>query len=75
MLIVAILLLIREVMGVTLGAETALAEVTVVFLSPFRKTSRLPHFIDGRLTDDSKIVRLTSRPTFTPKKIPGTHFR
>jgi hypothetical protein len=36
MLIVAIMLFIREVMGLTLGAETALAEVIVVFLCPFR---------------------------------------
>jgi hypothetical protein len=37
MLIIALLLLIREVMGLTLGVETALADVTVVFLSPFWK--------------------------------------
>jgi hypothetical protein len=38
MLIVEILLLIRRVMRLTLGAETALAEVIVVFLNPLRKT-------------------------------------
>jgi hypothetical protein len=35
-------------------------------------TSRLPHFLDNRLTDGSEFV---SRPPFTPRKIPGTHFR
>jgi hypothetical protein len=36
--------------------------------------SRLPHILDNRLTDGGKVVTLTSRPLFTPKKIPGTHF-
>jgi hypothetical protein len=35
------------------------------------ETSRLPHFLDCRLTD---VVSLMSRPPFTPRKIPGTHF-
>jgi hypothetical protein len=34
---VALLLLILEVTGSTLGAETALAEDVVVFFSPFKK--------------------------------------
>jgi hypothetical protein len=38
MLMVAILLLIRELMRSSNGAVTALAEVIVIFLSPFRKT-------------------------------------
>jgi hypothetical protein len=37
------------------------------------ETSRLPHFLDNRLTDDGE-VSLTRRPHFTPRKIPGTHF-
>jgi hypothetical protein len=36
--------------------------------------SRVPHFLDNRLTDGGEIVRLTRRPPFTPRKIPGTHF-
>jgi hypothetical protein len=36
--------------------------------------SRLPHFLDNWLTDGGEVVRLTGRPPFTPKKIPGTHF-
>jgi hypothetical protein len=38
------------------------------------ETSRLPHFLDNRLTDGDKVVSLTRRPPFTPRKIPGTHF-
>jgi hypothetical protein len=38
------------------------------------ETSRLPQFLDNRLTDGGKIVSLTRRPPFTPKKTPGTHF-
>jgi hypothetical protein len=38
------------------------------------KTSRLPHFLGDRLTDDGEVVSLTGRPSFTPRKIPGTRF-
>jgi hypothetical protein len=38
------------------------------------ETSRLPHFPDNRLTDGGEVVRLTCRRSFTPKKIPNTHF-
>jgi hypothetical protein len=31
-------------------------------------------FLDNRLTDGDEIVNLTHRPSFTPRKIPGTHF-
>jgi hypothetical protein len=33
--------------------------------------SRLPHFLDNRLSDGGEIVRLTRRPPFTPRKIAG----
>jgi hypothetical protein len=36
--------------------------------------SRLPHSLDSRLTDGGKVVSLARRPSFTPGKIPGTHF-
>jgi hypothetical protein len=36
--------------------------------------SRIPHFLDNRLTDGGEVVSLTRRPSFTPRKIPGTHF-
>jgi hypothetical protein len=29
------------------------------------ETSRLPHFLDSRLTDDGEFVNLTRRPPFT----------
>jgi hypothetical protein len=32
------------------------------------ETSRLPHFLDSRLTDGGEVVSLTRRPPFTPKK-------
>jgi hypothetical protein len=32
------------------------------------ETSRLPHFLDNRLTDGDKVVSLTRRPPFTPKE-------
>jgi hypothetical protein len=40
----------------------------------YYETSRLPHFVDNRLTDGCEIVSLTSRPPFSHRKIPGTHF-
>jgi hypothetical protein len=36
------------------------------------ETSRLPHFLDNRLTDGGEVVNLTCRPPFTPRKISGT---
>jgi hypothetical protein len=30
--------------------------------------------IDNRLTSGDNVVSLTRRPSFTPRKIPGTHF-
>jgi hypothetical protein len=38
------------------------------------ETSRLPHFLENRLTDGGKFVILQRRPPFTPRKIPGTDF-
>jgi hypothetical protein len=38
------------------------------------ETSRLPHFLNNRLTDDGEVLSLTHWPPFTPRKIPGTHF-
>jgi hypothetical protein len=35
------------------------------------ETSRLPYFLDNRLTDGGEVVSLTRRP---PGKIPGTDF-
>jgi hypothetical protein len=39
------------------------------------ETSRLTHFLDNRLTDSGEVVSPTHLPLFTPRKIPGTHFR
>jgi hypothetical protein len=37
--------------------------------SPQRcETSRLPHFLNNRLTDVGKVVSLTSRPSFNPQE-------
>jgi hypothetical protein len=38
------------------------------------ETSRLPHFLNKRLTDGDEVDSLNSRPAFTPRNIPGTHF-
>jgi hypothetical protein len=38
------------------------------------ETSRLPQFLDNRLTNGGKVVSITRRPSFTSRKIPGTHF-
>jgi hypothetical protein len=38
------------------------------------ETLRLPHLLDNRLTDGGKVVSLTRRTPFTPRKILGTHF-
>jgi hypothetical protein len=36
------------------------------------ETSRLPHFLDNRLSDGGGVVRFIRRPaTFIPRKIPG----
>jgi hypothetical protein len=32
------------------------------------ETSRLPHFLDNRLTDGGEVVSLTRRPSFTPQE-------
>jgi hypothetical protein len=37
-----------------------------------RETSRLPHFLDNRLTDGGEAVGLTHRQPFTLRKTPGT---
>jgi hypothetical protein len=37
------------------------------------ETSRLPHFLDNRITDGGE-VSFTLQPPFTPRKIPGIHF-
>jgi hypothetical protein len=37
------------------------------------ETSRLPHFLDNRLTDGGEVVNLTRRP-LASRKFPGTHF-
>jgi hypothetical protein len=36
--------------------------------------SRLPHFLDSRLTDGGEVVIFTRRSPFTPRKIPATDF-
>jgi hypothetical protein len=36
--------------------------------------SRLPHFLDNRLTDGGEVVSLQRRPPYTPEKIPDIHF-
>jgi hypothetical protein len=38
------------------------------------ETSRFPHFLGNRLTDDGEVVSLRRPPPFTRRKIPGTHF-
>jgi hypothetical protein len=32
------------------------------------ETSRLPHFLENRLTNGGKVVSLTRRPPFTPRE-------
>jgi hypothetical protein len=32
------------------------------------------HILDTRLTDSGEVVSLTCRPSFTPRKIPVSHF-
>jgi hypothetical protein len=36
------------------------------------ETLRLPHSLDNQLIDGGEVVSPTRRPTFTPRKIPGT---
>jgi hypothetical protein len=38
------------------------------------ETSRLPHLLYNRLTDGGEVVSLMRRPSFTPRKIPGSPF-
>jgi hypothetical protein len=38
------------------------------------ETSRLPHFLDNRLTDGGEVVSLMLRPPIPSRKIPGSHF-
>jgi hypothetical protein len=41
----------------------------------FCETSMLPYFLDYRLANEAEVVSLTRRRPFTPRKIPGAHFR
>jgi hypothetical protein len=62
------------------GSRTELVFLFVTTVSKYLKkitifkyeTSRLPHFLDTRLTDGGEIVGLTRLPLFTLRKIPGT---
>jgi hypothetical protein len=38
------------------------------------KTSKLPHFLDNRLTDGSEVISVTRQLPLNPRKIPVTHF-
>jgi hypothetical protein len=38
------------------------------------EASRPPYFLDNLLTDGGEVVSLTRRPSFSPRKIPGSHF-
>jgi hypothetical protein len=38
------------------------------------ETSRLPHFLENRLTDGDELVSFKRRTPFTSRKMPGTHF-
>jgi hypothetical protein len=37
------------------------------------EASRLPHFLDSRLTDSDDVVSLMRRSPFVPRMIPGVH--
>jgi hypothetical protein len=37
------------------------------------ETTRLPHFLDNRLTDGGDAFSLKHRPPSTPRMIPGTN--
>jgi hypothetical protein len=43
-------------------------------LATGREMSRSPQFLDNQFSVGGKVVSLTRRPLFTPRKIPGTHF-
>jgi hypothetical protein len=36
--------------------------------------SRLPYFLDSRLTDGGEVFSLMRRPPYIPSEIPGAHF-
>jgi hypothetical protein len=38
------------------------------------EASKLPNFLDNRLTDGGEVTSFTRRPPFTRRKIPGTYF-
>jgi hypothetical protein len=53
--------------------ETDKSIPAIVRGGPQSETSKLPYFLDSWPTDD-EAVSLTCRPTFTLRKIAGTHF-
>jgi hypothetical protein len=38
------------------------------------ETSRLPHLLHNSFTGGGEVFGLACHPSFTPRKIPGTHF-
>jgi hypothetical protein len=61
------------------GVDSIRIKVKLFLFRPWRplglREVEAPTFSDIRVTDGGKVVSTTRRPHFTPRKIPGTHFR
>jgi hypothetical protein len=64
----------KEIVSSSIKRKDKAITVTVREGPKACETSRIPHFLDNQLIDDSEVVDLMCRPPFTPMKIPVTHF-
>jgi hypothetical protein len=59
----------------TYHSDKKVKKSKIIHITGHRGPSKLPYFLDNRITNGSDFVSLKRQPLFTPRKILGTHFR